>query len=103
MKRVISALTIAATVGVAVAFGSSGAAYATGGLKVKTVCTVTPLFTDQALTVPAAFAPGMLEQFYLEGNTGDVAKVEGPVRVPAVPTAVYYAKNNCFQIVGLHI
>jgi len=101
MKRKLTA--VAATVGLAVALGSSGAAHAAGYLVVETVCDSTPLFTDPALTVPAAYVPQRWDRFYIEGVTGTVAKVEGPLRATPVPTGVYYARSECWQLVGLHI
>jgi hypothetical protein len=103
MKRKLIAVALAATVGLAGALGPSGAAHAEGYLIVETVCDSTPLFTDPALTVPAAYAPHWLDRFYLEGVTGTVVKVEGPLRATPAPTGVYYAKSECWQLVGLHI
>jgi hypothetical protein len=103
MKRMLSALTLATTVGLAVALGPSGAAYASGDLIVQTTCNSTPLYTDPALTVPAAYAPTRGDRFYIEGATDTVVKVEGPLRVIPIPTGVYYAKIDCWQLVGIHI
>jgi hypothetical protein len=82
---------------------AAGAAYASNYAVVQTWCVSTPLYTDSALTVPATYAPKFGEQFYFLGATDTYVKVEGPVRIPAVPTEVYYTKVGCWQLVGLHI
>jgi hypothetical protein len=114
MKRMLSALALVATAGLAATVGPPGAAYAStrvGGppgaasatynVTVKWVCTNTPLFTDPALTVPAGIVPLHGQYFYLEGMTNTAVEL-APITVPPAPTIIYYGKKDCFVFI-IHI